>query len=107
MNQFGAGGASANSGGGHPNHKPHHHASGTSNAPGGWSMVGERGPELVNLKSGSTVLDAQRSAAAMGGGGSPTFNFYGVYADKASIGKALDEALSAFYQRSGRVTSRR
>lgn len=30
-------------------------ASGTSFAPGGWAMVGERGPELVNLPRGASV----------------------------------------------------
>lgn len=30
-------------------------AAGTSNWPGGWGIVGERGPELVNLPSGSRV----------------------------------------------------
>ena len=29
---------------------------GTLSAPGGWAMVGERGPELVNLPRGSQVF---------------------------------------------------
>jgi TP901 family phage tail tape measure protein len=33
-----------------------HFASGTSNAPGGLSLVGENGPELVNLPRGSQVI---------------------------------------------------
>lgn len=33
------------------------YANGTNNAPGGWSLVGERGPELVNLPKGSQVLN--------------------------------------------------
>ncbi len=41
--------------------QPPHHAAGTNYAPGGWSWVGERGPELVNLPRGSKVLDANRS----------------------------------------------
>jgi hypothetical protein len=36
-------------------------ANGTNFAPGGLSMVGERGPELVNLPRGSQVIDAQRT----------------------------------------------
>ena len=32
------------------------YANGTMNAPGGWAMVGERGPELVNLPRGSQVF---------------------------------------------------
>lgn len=31
-------------------------AQGTLNAPGGWAMVGEKGPELVNLPRGSRVI---------------------------------------------------
>jgi protein-tyrosine-phosphatase len=31
-------------------------ADGTDSAPGGWSIVGEKGPELVNLPKGSQVL---------------------------------------------------
>lgn len=31
-------------------------ASGTAFAPGGWSLVGERGPELVNLPRGASVM---------------------------------------------------
>lgn len=38
-------------------------ASGTSSAPGGLSLVGERGPEIVSLPSGSQVFNATRTAA--------------------------------------------
>lgn len=38
-------------------------ASGTPYAPGGMALVGERGPELVNLPRGSRVHDAQATAA--------------------------------------------
>jgi phage-related tail protein len=31
-------------------------ASGTNNAPGGLAVVGEKGPELVNLPRGSQVI---------------------------------------------------
>jgi phage-related protein len=41
-------------------------ANGTPNAPGGLALVGERGPELVNLPKGSKVTDAQRTKG-MGG----------------------------------------
>lgn len=41
-------------------------AAGTNNAPGGLSLVGEQGPELVNLSSGSQVLPLQgRNAASL------------------------------------------
>jgi hypothetical protein len=43
-------------------------ANGTTNWRGGLTMVGERGPELVNLPRGSQVIDAQNTAGRMGGG---------------------------------------
>jgi hypothetical protein len=38
------------------------HASGVRNCAGGWSVVGERGPELVNLPRGSDVLSTRASS---------------------------------------------
>jgi hypothetical protein len=49
-------------------------ASGTNFAPGGFALVGERGPELVNLPRGSQVIPANQTAAMMKGG--PTNNYY-------------------------------
>ncbi|TBF08726.1 phage tail length tape measure family protein [Rhizobium ruizarguesonis] len=43
------------------------YADGTHYAPGGMAIVGERGPELVNLPQGSQVFNTNRSAAMMGG----------------------------------------
>ncbi|MGO7044395.1 phage tail tip lysozyme [Rhizobium johnstonii] len=43
------------------------YADGTNYAPGGMAIVGERGPELVNLPGGSQVFDTNRSAQMMGG----------------------------------------
>jgi phage-related tail protein len=43
-------------------------ANGTNNAPGGLAIVGERGPELVNLPKGSQVIPSHRSKGMMGGG---------------------------------------
>ncbi|WEA24022.1 phage tail tip lysozyme [Rhizobium binxianense] len=47
--------------------KPGLFADGTNYAPGGLAIVGERGPELVNLPQGSQVFNTNRSAAMMGG----------------------------------------
>lgn len=48
--------------------KPKEYASGTNYSAGGWSLVGERGPELLNLPRGSQVLsNAETSRAFMGG----------------------------------------
>ncbi|MCM2293030.1 hypothetical protein NAC44_11925 [Allorhizobium sp. BGMRC 0089] len=44
-----------------------HFADGTNYAPGGLSIVGERGPELVNLPQGSQVFNTNKSAQMMGG----------------------------------------
>lgn len=43
------------------------HAKGTENAPGGLSLVGEEGPELVNLKKGSQVIPAEKTSKMLGG----------------------------------------
>ena len=45
------------------------YAVGTNFAPGGMALVGERGPELVNLPRGSQVIPAGRTAQMMGGMG--------------------------------------
>lgn len=57
-------------------------ANGTNFAPGGMALVGERGPELVNLPRGSRVNTAGQTAAMLRGAGqtvhSPTFVFPGI-----------------------------
>jgi hypothetical protein len=47
-------------------------ARGTSNWRGGWSWVGEEGPELLRLPGGSQVVPHRESVAAAGGAGGPT-----------------------------------
>ena len=42
-------------------------AVGTNFAPGGMALVGERGPELVNLPRGSQVVPAAQTSAMLGG----------------------------------------
>lgn len=44
-------------------------AVGTRYAPGGMALVGERGPEMINLPRGSQVLPAAQTARMMGGVG--------------------------------------
>lgn len=46
------------------------HAAGTNFAPGGLSLVGEEGPELVNLPRGSRVTPAQATRQALQGNSS-------------------------------------
>lgn len=48
-------------------HQKGYNAGGTQNWRGGWTWVGENGPELVNLPRGSQVLPAQESRQATGG----------------------------------------
>jgi hypothetical protein len=48
-------------------------ASGTSSAPGGLAMVGERGPELVNLPRGSQVIPNDVLRRGAGGTGAITY----------------------------------
>jgi hypothetical protein len=48
-------------------------AEGTNSAPGGMAMVGERGPELVNLPRGSQVIPNNVTRGMMGGGGAITY----------------------------------
>lgn len=43
------------------------HASGTDNFQGGWSWVGENGPELMKLPQGTQILTAQESREKAGG----------------------------------------
>lgn len=49
------------------------YASGGMNVPGGLSLVGENGPELVNLPKGSDVFNANETASMMNGS---TINIY-------------------------------
>lgn len=50
--------------------KMQHHALGTSFAQGGNTLVGEYGPEIVNLPRGAKVLNASQTASNLGGNNS-------------------------------------
>ncbi len=43
------------------------HAAGTRFAPGGWSLVGEKGPELLNIPTGSQVISNASLTGMLGG----------------------------------------
>lgn len=45
------------------------HALGTSNAPGGPTLINEMGPEIVNMPKGAQVIPAYRTRAIQSGGG--------------------------------------
>lgn len=83
---------------------PKRNAGGTAGFPGGWSWVGERGPELLKLPTGTQVLNNRRSMAMAAGGG-PVVNVtvqVGPTADQAAIGatimRAIDAALGSGYR---------
>jgi hypothetical protein len=71
-------------------------ASGTSSASGGLTLVGEQGPELVNLPKGAGVTPAAQTASMLGGGSGPTINltvYAGMGTDGAAVGQQIINAL--------------
>ena len=54
-------------------------AKGTRDAPGGLAIVGERGPELVNLPRHSQVFPNHVSQSMMSGGGVGGMHLSGVF----------------------------
>ncbi len=70
------------------------YASGTSYHPGGPAIVGEQGPELVNLPRGSSVMTAGQTKSAMAGGsGNVYIENVTIPIDKIdSISRAIDLA---------------
>ena len=77
-------------------------ASGTRSAPAGLALVGENGPELVNLRGGESILPAGQTAAALGGGTNVTINVsVAPGANLAEAGRQTADALAAFYRNGG------
>lgn len=74
-------------------------------APGGLALVGEEGPELVDLPGGSRVTPHRASMARLagGGGGGDTyvFNFHGV-TDSVSAGREIEKVLIKYGRATGR-----
>jgi hypothetical protein len=64
------------------------YAGGTNYAPGGAALVGERGPELINLPKGSRVTPN-------GGWGGVTVNIGAIHASGAHEGRAAADAIVA------------
>jgi acid phosphatase family membrane protein YuiD len=44
---------------------------------GGWAVVGEKGPELAHLPTGSSVYPADQTRSMLAGGGRPTVEIHG------------------------------
>lgn len=80
------------------------YAMGTNYAPGGTALVGEQGPELVNLPRGSQVIPAPQTRQLMAQpAGATNVNFYG------SITLSTAAAVDRFFERldrSGKLTSK-
>jgi DNA-binding transcriptional MerR regulator len=69
-------------------------AGGVENFSGGLALVGERGPELVNLPSGSSVTPL--------GGGGDTYNFY-LVDNTESLARKVSGLIMAGTRRGGKV----
>lgn len=80
-------------------------ASGTSRAPGGMALVGENGPELVNLPTGASVMPASTTAGMGGGGGITVVVNAPVGANLMEAGRQVADALRQFYQSGGQRVS--
>jgi hypothetical protein len=63
-------------------------AQGTSNAPGGYAVVGENGPELLNVPRGSQISPNSRIASMLSSGLNDTANIVGSIAQALSAGLA-------------------
>ena len=70
-------------------------AEGVTNFSGGPAMVGERGPELVDLPRGANVIPNNR----MGGGDTYVFNFPNYLGDKRELREAINETRLEFGRR--------
>lgn len=71
------------------------HAKGTNNAPGGISLVGEEGPELVNLKKGSQVIPTKKTSDILSKAG----NSFKVEGDRITVnitGGSSDDIIEKF-----------
>jgi hypothetical protein len=70
-------------------------AGGVENFAGGMALVGERGPELVNLPRGSDVIP-------MGGGGGIVYNFY-LVDNTENLARKVSSMIMSGTRRSGKV----
>ena len=79
-------------------------AGGVRNFSGGLALVGEEGPELVNLGPGSDVFSARDTANMLGGqrGGGVTVNVNGILAQDAdTIANIVGRRLGFYYRVAG------
>ena len=97
-------------------------ASGTTSAPRGLALVGEKGPELINLNGGEQIFDAMQTRSMMGGGGMAggtavataggsggggnTYQITVSSLDPAASATLVKRALDEFERRNGRQYAR-
>ena len=80
-------------------------ATGTDSAPSGWAIVGENGPELVNLRGGESIVPGGGLGGGLGGGGTliVNVNVRGALSTDREISKAVSEGLANFERHGGSV----
>jgi hypothetical protein len=80
-----------------------HYATGVVNAPGSWALVGENGPEIVNLPQGSNVYP--NGMGPLGGGGD-TYNI-NIYGSLGTMAQLTDAVSKGIFQSIGRKVTKR
>jgi len=80
-------------------------ASGTSNAPRGWAVVGENGPELLNLRGGESITPGGGLIGRGSGGGTMivNVNVRGALSTDRDIHRAVANGLADFERHGGSV----
>ncbi|MFJ9315767.1 hypothetical protein ACIRN4_16375 [Pimelobacter simplex] len=74
-------------------------------APGGTALVGEEGPELVDLPRGSRVTPHRASMARLGGGGTVEVHLHmgsGFVGDESKLATALEQMFLRYVRSTGR-----
>ncbi len=74
------------------------YANGIASAPGGLSIVGENGPELLNVPPRSTVYNNTETRQMLGGGGGATIQFFinitgGTGAERESLTQGIRQVM--------------
>lgn len=87
-----------------PKSKVPHFATGTSNAPSGWAVVGENGPELLNFRGGESVVPGSGIGGGLGGNTLiVNVNVRGALSTDRDIHRAVADGLADFERHGGNV----
>lgn len=76
-----------------------HHATGTKSAEGGWTLVGERGPEMVDLPKGASVHTARDTAKMLGGNNIIVNMTNNLAQEGKSVSQIVDELVRELQER--------